>query len=223
MPSPLGPPPAARLNGIWQVSYSPSRPARYRRYSTNADAFLLAVQELAGASTGLSVVDQAKQAVNIVKARPACKLLRAWPLLREPSSSQLPSLPASARLPDPRKHPPSPAAAPPLQVLQALDQIRELLKVGSCAAAGVPPPKAGVCDSKRAPAQEAAGSAGAPAVGGPRGCRDKTQTGRALLRPRLCQHASAWDLQAGEVPPSRGSCRGTRQRLRPFLPTWAST
>lgn len=46
------------------------------RYSTNADAFLLAVQELAGASTGLSVVDQAKQAVNIVKVLQALDQIR---------------------------------------------------------------------------------------------------------------------------------------------------
>ncbi|KAL4428206.1 hypothetical protein ABPG75_002295 [Micractinium tetrahymenae] len=46
------------------------------RYSTNADAFLLAVQELAGGSSGLSLVDQAKQAVNIVKVLQALDQIR---------------------------------------------------------------------------------------------------------------------------------------------------
>ena len=36
-------------------------PACPARYSTNADAFLMAVQDIAGASSGLGVVDQAKQ------------------------------------------------------------------------------------------------------------------------------------------------------------------
>jgi hypothetical protein len=36
-------------------------PNWYCRYSTNADAFLLAVQDIAGAGTGLSLVDAAKQ------------------------------------------------------------------------------------------------------------------------------------------------------------------
>lgn len=39
------------------------------RYSANADAFLLAVQELAGrdAASGLDVVDKARKAVSMVK------------------------------------------------------------------------------------------------------------------------------------------------------------
>ncbi|PRW44570.1 calmodulin 1 [Chlorella sorokiniana] len=46
------------------------------RYSTNADAFLMAVQDIAGASSGLGVVDQAKQAVNIVKVLQALDQIR---------------------------------------------------------------------------------------------------------------------------------------------------
>ena len=39
----------------------PPTPLVARRYSTNADTFLVAVQEIAGSSTGLSVVDQANK------------------------------------------------------------------------------------------------------------------------------------------------------------------
>ncbi|EFN55306.1 hypothetical protein CHLNCDRAFT_134269 [Chlorella variabilis] len=46
------------------------------RYSTNADTFLVAVQEIAGSSTGLSVVDQANKAVNIVKVLAALDQIR---------------------------------------------------------------------------------------------------------------------------------------------------
>ncbi|KAL4858797.1 Calmodulin-4 [Chlorella vulgaris] len=55
------------------------------RYSTRADTFLLAVQEIAGASTGLSVVDQAQQAVNIVKVLAALDKIRD--LLKEVSAT----------------------------------------------------------------------------------------------------------------------------------------
>lgn len=44
------------------LSLSPLTPGSY---STNADAFLAAVQDIAGASSGLGVVEQAKKAVNM--------------------------------------------------------------------------------------------------------------------------------------------------------------
>lgn len=55
----------------------PHPPHSLCSYSTNADAFLVAVQDIAGASSGVGVVDQAKKAVNIVK------VLRALDQIRE--------------------------------------------------------------------------------------------------------------------------------------------
>ena len=47
------------------------------RYSSNADAFLLAVQDLAGSPSALGLVDRAKQAVNIVKVLQALDAILA--------------------------------------------------------------------------------------------------------------------------------------------------